>query len=42
MKFIVFRDGIGKDFIIYDDGGKLDLKLNMDYYLKVRVEGEYI
>ncbi|MER2260136.1 MAG: levanase, partial [Priestia megaterium] len=42
VKLIAFRDGIGKDLIIYDDGGKLDLKPNTDYHLKVRAEGEHI
>ena len=42
MKLIAFRDGIGKDLIIYDDGGKLHLKPNTDYHLKVMAEGEHI
>ncbi|MED4797971.1 levanase, partial [Priestia megaterium] len=42
VKLIAFRDGIGKDLIIYDDGGKLDLKTNTDYRLKVTAEGEHI
>ncbi|WP_370297857.1 GH32 C-terminal domain-containing protein [Ammoniphilus sp. YIM 78166] len=42
VKLIKFADGRGNDLAVYDADGKLQLKANTDYHLKVVTEGENI
>ncbi|MGG0382980.1 GH32 C-terminal domain-containing protein [Priestia filamentosa] len=42
VKLIKFTDGVGRDLAIYNDNGKLRLKGNTDYNLRVIAKGENI
>ncbi|WP_322972576.1 DUF6250 domain-containing protein [Pseudalkalibacillus salsuginis] len=42
VKLIKFLDGKGIDLATYNDDGKLKLKANRDYRIKVETKGEHI
>ncbi|MDN4865696.1 GH32 C-terminal domain-containing protein [Priestia megaterium] len=42
IKLVKFTDGVGKDLAVYNDNGKLKLKGNTDYNLRVIAKGENI
>lgn len=42
VKLIKFTDGLGKDLAVYNDNGKLELKGNIDYNLRIIAKGKNI
>ncbi|MCF2132257.1 DUF1080 domain-containing protein, partial [Strepomyces sp. STD 3.1] len=42
VKLIKFTDGLGKDLAVYNDNGKLELKGNTEYNLRIIAKGKNI
>ncbi|RAS78382.1 levanase [Priestia endophytica] len=42
VKLVKFTDGVGKDLTVYNDNGKLKLKGNTDYNLRIIAKGKNI